>query len=643
MKKVLSIITAATMLGGSVPAFAAKADYEKLIPDVKNRLGIPEEFSEFSYDGETQNWQEKKVYIFSWTNPDTDDSISVYTDESGVVSSYWNWHDSDQYDYMKADEKTKAAAESFIAAMNPALKGNIRLDSNGYQWGDTDYTIYISKNGIEYSQPAGNIEISSDGTVKSARLTTVVFSDEDVSKPVSKEAAHDTFLKNNGLELEYCTYRDDEGRLNAFPAYAINQIHGVSAANGELIEFGEDNEVMYNMALESASMGGTAEDSGYKGLTDSEIAELARVEGFISPEKARQIVEDFAGIELKDVVTNLYSADGEGEYSMWSSSVYASVDAATGDIISVTLTDKENKSSLSRYDFSSGESMEKLAADAAPSWGKKFTYDTKAEQRYHIMPIADEEKSEFSALYYNVNGIKVSDASATIEKTQLDKGVRYSIYISPLDEYEAIEYPAPDGFLAPEQVFKEEDMVLNYIPSGDTARAAYIPENYNLINAITGERVGWDNKPPYEYEEYNYSDIDNHWVKEAAKKLALAGIGFEGGELCPNKPVTAAEALTIIQIDLFNRFDADTDDEAQTITRADVAKLLVKGMGLESLAKSDVFKQPYTDTASDFGAIAILKGMGIIAADSSTFRPNDNITRAEFLQMVYNTIMTKGR
>ncbi|MGM9936309.1 MAG: S-layer homology domain-containing protein [Candidatus Ornithomonoglobus sp.] len=41
------------------------------------------------------------------------------------------------------------------------------------------------------------------------------------------------------------------------------------------------------------------------------------------------------------------------------------------------------------------------------------------------------------------------------------------------------------------------------------------------------------------------------------------------------------------------------------------------------------------------GAAAILKGYGIISADTDTFRPNDRITRAEFLQMLYNTLISK--
>lgn len=649
MKKTITMLTAAVMLFGSMPAASAvEADYERLIPDIKNRMEIPEEYSDFKCMGISEA-EDGINYSFEWVVPGDDqyEYISINCDADGIITFYNRRYDAEEYDFLKTDTAAaREQAERFAVKMNPELDGRLRLEVGENNWGAVSFIVYEVYNGIEYDSAIGNISVASDGIIKSAYLNAPDFSDEDVTKLITPEQAYSAYMENASPDLVYCTYKDEDENIKTFPAYINASRKAVSAVTGELIVRSSEYAAYdFERGLSTAEAAGA--NTAYKELNESEMKETTRLRGYISSTEAVKRVSDFLGKDIKTNSVYLNVGKKSGEYSIYSEDedlfINADVDASNGDIISLYCYDYSNSTKLKECDFGDSESAGRLIHQAAPHNAEKLEYDPDAADEYGVMPVekteaADEIKaSHFS---YKVNGIRVMNAGASIESSEDRSGAHYSIYIPRLDELSAAAYDTPESFIAPEEALKQEDFKLRYIMTEGGARAAYITSDFQ-INAITGKRVNYRNEEiNNDKNKYEYSDIENHWVKQTAEQLALAGIGFEGGVLKPDEMITAEEAYTLLEKRYYG-FSRVFEDTKELLSRNQTAEIIVECMGLTELAEADIFKPPYADTTENFGAAAILKGYGIIAGDTDTFRPDDKITRAEFLQILYNTLISK--
>lgn len=649
MKKTITMLTAAVMLFGSMPAASAvEADYERLIPDIKNRMEIPKEYSDFKCLGISEA-EDGINYSFEWVVPGDDqyEYISIDCDADGIITFYNRRYDAEEYDFLKTDTAAaREQAERFAVKMNPELDGRLRLEVGENNWGAVSFIVYEVYNGIEYDSAIGNISVASDGIIKSAYLNAPDFSDEDVTKLITPEQAYSAYMENASPDLVYCTYKDEDENIKTFPAYINASRKAVSAVTGELIVRSSEYAAYdFERGLSTAEAAGA--NTAYKELNESEMKETTRLRGYISSTEAVKRVSDFLGKDIKTNSVYLNVGKKSGEYSIYSEDedlfINADVDASNGDIISLYCYDYDNGTKLKECDFGDPESAGRLIHQAAPHNAEKLEYDPYTADEYGVMPVektegADEIKaSHFS---YKVNGIRVMNAGASIESSEDRSGAHYSIYIPRLDELSAAAYDTPESFIAPEEALKQEDFKLRYIMTEGGARAAYITSDFQ-INAITGKRVNYRNEEiNNDKNKYEYSDIENHWVKQTAEQLALAGIGFEGGVLKPDEMITAEEAYTLLEKRYYG-FSRVFEDTKELLSRNQTAEIIVECMGLTELAEADIFKPPYADTTENFGAAAILKGYGIIAGDTDTFRPDDKITRAEFLQILYNTLISK--
>ncbi|MCH5212371.1 MAG: S-layer homology domain-containing protein [Oscillospiraceae bacterium] len=635
MKKLLPVITAAitaasAMLVATAPmTLAAETDYEKLIPDVKNRLNIPEEYSEFTYQGISSD-ESGERYSFRWSKKDADGSIRADVSENGDILSYHTSDYAPEYDYLSADSSTETKAREYTKILLPDLEGDIRLEASAYQYGAIDYDVYLGRNGIEYRDPIGSIGVKSDGTLDSASFSPVALPDEDTSLLISSELAYAQYMISAEPKPVYNSYHDKDDELVIFPVYSISSIKAVSALSGDMVEM----ENSYGIVTRNSYAAGVAEDAaadmGYKELSESEQQEIARVNNLLSKEKIIKLIEEKLGIKLNDNInSNLYISKTGGTYNFYSydKDTYTDirVDAKTGDITNLHINNVPNNK-LTQYDFSDKESVKQLISNLAPASADGYEDDS---ENWDIP-----ENGEGARFIYKVNGIEVAALSAYALKT----GDSYSVNISEVSDYKSAEYASPDTFIGTEKAFWVSDLQLKYAKTENGIEAVYMPSDFTDINAQTGKRVNYRNEDPQNTTGYKYSDINDHWIRPTAEKLALAGIGFKGGEFKPEDGVTEALAAEIIRGWRYYYDRNKKYDEETLITRRTAADMFVKGLGYEKLIGSDVFKMPYLDTPDNYSSIAMLKGMGIIASDTEIFRPEDNITRAEFMQMIYNAI-----
>ena len=77
-KKIISIITAAVMTAGMSVSVSAEYSYDQLILEVKNRVDIPSEYTEFKNTGQYEEEDGTKTYMFTWTNENEDRYNEIY-------------------------------------------------------------------------------------------------------------------------------------------------------------------------------------------------------------------------------------------------------------------------------------------------------------------------------------------------------------------------------------------------------------------------------------------------------------------------------------------------------------------------------------------------------------------------------------
>ncbi|MEQ6051751.1 leucine-rich repeat protein [Lysinibacillus capsici] len=167
-----------------------------------------------------------------------------------------------------------------------------------------------------------------------------------------------------------------------------------------------------------------------------------------------------------------------------------------------------------------------------------------------------------------------------------------------------------------------------------------------------------------------FSDISQgHWAWAMIQEMAKQGIitGYQDGTFKPNAPIQRQHAALILtralalepkkdarefndipkdhlyfgvidqvqQAGLFEGIDGNFQPTTN-LTRAQMAKVLVLAFNLTSSNKDTFEDVPKTHWAHNF--IAILAGNGITIGDNGNFRPNDPVTRAEFVTFLYRAL-----
>lgn len=644
---IVGAVTAALTLAASMPvSFAAETDYEKLVLDVKNRIGVPEEYTEFSTSGRYES-DGRTMYSFTWTTKDEEDRkyIDVTCRDDGFITSYHSGGgDHGMYDSLTMDEvKAEDAARDFIASADPELSGIAKLErENGYSYGGITYSISAEFYGIGYYRAIGSITVDADNGINNMNVTLPEVAEPDAAaKYLGADDGVAAYRDKVGVKTVYRTYRDDEGALAVFPAYVSIDDKAVDAVTGEITEIGSEKPKVFGVNEAASSADAGSGGGGYRELNESEKAEIAALNGLISESDAAALINERLGTALTVENTSLYNDSEERYYySLYGEEGSFTVDAQNGDILSAYITiepDESDTTALSGYSFDDAASAKQLLEVLAPSSGAAYEYDEDSADMYKD----PETDISYSGFVYKVNGIEVEGVDAAVRRSVDNGRTSYSISISPVEVYAGLDYASPDTFADIDTlVFSDGSYVsLKYAETPDGIKPVYISEQY-MKNAVTGADVDYRGEE-YEPDGITYSDIEGHWVQYAAEKLAGSGIGFKDGELRPDEPAMAEDAEELLyEIYGDNGAVSEVNDGSAPVTRLEAAKMLIKCEGLEELAAMDIYSQPYTDITEDYGITAILKGYGVIDGSASEFRPDDSLTRAELLQMIYNALVS---
>ncbi|MGE7091802.1 S-layer homology domain-containing protein [Lysinibacillus sp. NPDC048646] len=168
---------------------------------------------------------------------------------------------------------------------------------------------------------------------------------------------------------------------------------------------------------------------------------------------------------------------------------------------------------------------------------------------------------------------------------------------------------------------------------------------------------------------YRFTDSSNNWAKDMIEDIAARGIitGYPDGTFRPNEPIKREhvavmfarafeltpkreatqfsdvptnhpyyEAITRLQqagvVDGSNgKFNPN-----ESLTRAQLAKILVLAFGITPGGTSTFQDVPKTHWSYDY--IAALAHVGIALGDNGNFRPDEPVTRAQFVAFMYRAL-----
>ncbi|KYG91161.1 S-layer protein [[Bacillus] sp. KCTC 13219] len=168
--------------------------------------------------------------------------------------------------------------------------------------------------------------------------------------------------------------------------------------------------------------------------------------------------------------------------------------------------------------------------------------------------------------------------------------------------------------------------------------------------------------------------MENHWAKEMIEALTAQGIiqGYEDGTFRPNEPVSRMHVAALLtRAFSFEpvRLASDFTDVSpahpyydaikvlqqarivdgvngaflptEKMTRAQLAKILVGVLGLTPEGTTSFID---VDSAHwSAGYIAVLEREGIALGDNGEFRPNESVTRAQFVAFLYRAYMASNQ
>ena len=682
MKKTVSFILALVMLCLSLPATAAAGDAEKMqsvLLLVKEKINIPDELSEFS--GDIYKYDEKENYHFEWATADYERSISVSADSQGRITSYYNntfKTSTKKISAISKDELISYAQEFLKKTVPEAFASEsdrlIYNEASYYASGNLRYYLEFQrkKDGVSVKDNYASITLCVVDEEIYVRNMNISFMYDAEFSAVDSEL-EDYVQKYMELFPAELVYQEEykplakAGELKNAPQliYRIkdNNIGYMDISTGEeLVEDEYDNCYTKEFAVEDSAENLRGQEAGGS-LSPKETAELGKIEGLLGADEIESRLKKLPYIDMSDKPemqsAGLYKENPDKyfysiRYSSEDDSKYLSVraDAETGELVNLyefagdnsedaELTEKETKSAEKKIsEFLSLVAKEKLAMTEE----EPITCFGGTVSKYFVR-IANGVK-------YVDNGIQISFDAKKNLVTSYNLNFTEAELADPKDAISQSE--------AYEKILEYSPIAPIYIMSGGSYKKAVSLEKRTVIvDAILGEIK---NKEPE--NEYQYSDIDGHWAKDAAEKLAQIQIGISGGKLEPDRQMTQEEFLRLAASAVVGRYYGNEETEKfyemlirdgfvleeekapdSEIKREDAFVFTIRMAGYERVAKlSGIYKVSYADGSrlSDgkIGYAAILSGFGVISGNGGNLRPQDTLTRAEAMVMIYKYLLS---
>lgn len=303
-RRFTSAVMAASIFatGTSIVAFAEQdANMTKELTYVKERVQIPEEYSEFTHS--TSKRYNNTSYSFDWNTKDGTKGIGI-TISGKVITNYTSHDYNKPYDwtphFSKVSEKELLAkAKGYIKQLNPTIMDRTVIDEDSFRVDLTGNSAYLSfhrvANGLPVSGQTGSVTVDKDtGELIDYRYNWILgagFKEPDGI--ISEETAEDAYAREFPIKLSYGIRHDWE--KDEYTPYLVyrQQISGeIDAFTGKLSTFEESYEY-YDEVVTEEEEEEVADDAnpGTGGgnrveFTDNELKQLELEGKLITAEEA---------------------------------------------------------------------------------------------------------------------------------------------------------------------------------------------------------------------------------------------------------------------------------------------------------------------------------------------------------------------
>lgn len=701
MKKMLTgLLVISLLLGTLMPinGFAQKdGGLEKAIKEVKEKLHIPNEFTEFSYNVHTS--KNKKVWHMNWREKkDQGGSVEASIDSNGAILSY-NFYEYNKDHEKKLPKYTKEQgekiAEEFIKKIDSKLYDQLKYEE--YQ--DTriakEYRYHYIRmvNNIPFYRNDVRIYVNSQtGEVNSFYRSW----DDDLTFPNPKKAifleeAQKAFQEELGLELIY-KYRYDEKQIKPYLVYTTkyHTNYTIDAFTGKKIKMEYpvfSGRMSDEMAKEVAS-----EDTGIQ-LSPQEIKAVKEASKLISKEEAEKIARSTQILNLsksfklsnaslnrdwpmkKDFTWHLYFSEerkenGKNIYNY----VNVGIDAATGKFKNFYISDPYKEDAKAVFDQeASRKAVEKFLKEFVPEQYAQTKYDENNDHDYFV-------KGEEKPLSYTFTYTRMVEGVPFRENTII---VRYNAVTGKITSFNIewfnIKFPSARNVVGMDTVYEKMfqaiglelqykvshgDEISRYNEKSQKVQLVYAIKNGKpvIFDGNTCEILNYDGIPYKEEKEIAYTDIKGHPIEKEIQALADSGIGFEEKAFRPDEKITQRDFFRLF-VKILNYYGSNGKDEKSVkemyaflirenilkenekalkdfVTKEDVAKYAIRVLKYDEVAKlKGIYKYPFKDLEKAnkeyIGHITLAYGLGLVKGNDEKFEPKKQISRADAAKIIF--------
>lgn len=584
---IMAAVMAASAVG--VTAFAEEdAEMKKVLTNVKERLDIPEELTDFDYRTSTQNG--RNLYTFTWSTPAGSEDYQQYhvTISGKVIKSVniynnnYNWEPS----FAKlSDEKLMEACKKYIKEINPTIDPQIAIDEDSFSislYGEqATLRFHRSVEGHPVTGQTGSVTVNKDtGELMGYRLNWVNgagFSAPDGA--ISETDAKTAYEKLFDSELTYTTEYDWE-KKEYIPhlIYAQTESGQINAFTGEKSTFedydsyagddsiAEEADMEMGVAETTAASGANGIASKAVSFSENELAKLEQENKLIKAEDAMKTLRATGVLYIPEDAEitwqNCYYNERSGYYirRVQFESNYADYIDLNGDdkiypiddvvyeeyrgmTVSGSFTiNAETGELLSYYNYAPDDGTSSLdsaaaaktAADAVKKLaGSKASKFGTLEQKY-TNTVGEKGSERTVSISYSANRVE-NGINCRSEGVSVEVGSNGYVTSYNLNYNEKVSYPKPTGIISKSEAYKkffdQVNFELKYRCAYRTSdkkvvtALVYAADSDLLIDAFTGKRTDYNGRTVTDAElSGEYADIAGTAYEEVAEKLARYGI-----------------------------------------------------------------------------------------------------------------------
>ncbi|TYQ14701.1 UNVERIFIED_CONTAM: S-layer family protein [Acetivibrio alkalicellulosi] len=511
---------------------------------------------------------------------------------------------------------------------------------------------------------------------------------------LNMDEAKKAFIENLGLRLvyeiskesdrAYLVYKTIYGSENVLDAFTGERINVMD------LQFGKIGLASGGMGLENVK----TSDSIM--LSPEELRSVEEASKLISQEEAEDIIRKFDALYIDESFKLERAELGKGWYSdgTYTWTLYftsdegiekgdfyytmASINAETGEIISFNVYYPRSEDKTIKYDKESAKDIvENFLEQIQPDKFKETQYNELSYDRYF-----DYSKEDYSFSFERVaNEIPIPRNSFRVTFDGITGRIsNFSM------EWNDVEFSPPTEILSLDEIyelfFKEVGINLEYQiinqftisedDSNQEARLVYAINSQKpaMFDAYTGTILNYNGEPYKEEKPLEYSDISEHYAKSQIETLAQIGVGLEGPLFKPNDKIKQKDYLLLVsqlidsgyefyrvttlksenEIDrlysLLQREGIIREDEKDPdalLTREESIKFIIRALNYDKIADlHHIFNCTFNDKdeidQNLIGYVVLARGLNIVNGYGDYFRPKDQLSRAEAIIIIYNSI-----